>query len=280
MALFGVCISYIATSGSAFLGLDEGDKYFKSDVFLALSESGFGIALYFLPLIPLICGYFFQKTKKAGNYWSAGFILVAILLLDVAIGYALAEAIYKGEYLRGLHEQEWKSEYIFSDITFYIVFALNFIMYMAFSLVANAVMEERDKLNPSAIVVKLQNQIDRLKEIIEDLKNKIIENKKAIESNLSEIEKNQMTIEKKQRDIDAYKAGKLPINIEDLKGLIDQFLRGYQAYTNTMIEDSEKAKSIVNRAYQNTENWFKNKMENGWSNDVEISFNKNVFNID
>lgn len=180
MAFVGVCIAYITTSGSAFLGLDEGDKYFKSDVFVALSEFGFGIFLYFLPLAPILGGYFFQKTKKAGKYLAAYSILLFVLIVDVFIGYALAKAIYNGEYLKGLHEQEWKNEYIFSDITFYIVFAINFIMYYVFSLVANAVMEERDKLHPSATVVKLQNQIARLKEIIEDLKNKIIENKKAI----------------------------------------------------------------------------------------------------
>lgn len=282
-----VIFSYAGTFGSSVVGLRESDRYYRGDVFSALKDQGilnFILSMIVIPGIPIGLGFTALYLKKRKHLSASPIIslllILIVLIVDVVIGYRLSETIYNSQYERGLHDKEWEFEYIFSDVNFYVIIAINFAIYMAFSLFANLAFEEYDKLHPSAIVVKLQNQIDRLKEIIEELKNKILENKKAIESNRSEIEKNQMTIEKKQRDIDDYKAGKLPINIEDLKGIINQFLSGYQAYTNIMIEDSKKAESIVNRAYQNTENWFKNKMENGWSNDVEISFNKNLFNND
>lgn len=281
VAFIGVILSYMATFGSAILGLEEDDFLIRGDVFSDLVEAGTGqfILSIFISIIPIACGYFFQKLKREGNHIGAYSTLAIVLIVDAVIGYLLAKTIYIGEYERGLHSEEWKFEYVFSDISFYIILAINFAMYMTFSLLANAFFEEQEKLSPNSLVAQLKNKIDRLKEIIEDFKNKITENKKTIETNLSEINKNNDGIEKRLKDIEDYKNGKLPINIDQLKDLIAQFLKGYQAYANMMIDNEEKSKLIVNKVLENAENWFKNKEQNGWSNDVEIAINKNFFNI-
>lgn len=281
IAFIGVILSYMATFGSAILGLEEDDFLIKGDVFSDLVEAGTGQLIFatFISIIPIACGYFFQKFKREGKYIGAYSTLAIVLIVDAVIGYLLAKKIYMGEYDKGLHTEEWKFEYVFSDVSFYIVLVINFAMYMTFSLLMNAFFEEQEKLNPNSMVAQLKNKIDRLKEIIEDFKNKITENEKTIEVNLSEIDKNNIGIDKKLKDIEDYKNGKLPINIDQLKDLIAQFLKGYQAYANMMIDNEEKSKLIVNKVLENAENWFKNKEQNGWSNDVEIAINKNFFNI-
>lgn len=281
IAFIGVILSYMATFGSAILGLEEDDFLIKGDVFSDLVEAGTGQLIFatFISIIPIACGYFFQTFKREGKYIGAYSTLAIVLIVDAVIGYLLAKTIYMGEYDKGLHTEEWKFEYVFSDVSFYIVLVINFAMYMTFSLLMNAFFEEQEKLNPNSMVAQLKNKIDRLKEIIEDFKNKITENEKTIEVNLSEIDKNNIGIDKKLKDIEDYKNGKLPINIDQLKDLIAQFLKGYQAYANMMIDSEEKSKLIVNKVLENAENWFKNKEQNGWSNDVEIAINKNFFNI-
>lgn len=281
IAFIGVLLSYIATFGSAILGLEEEDFLIRASIFNDLVEAGAGVLVFsiFIAIIPIVCGFFFGKLKREGNIIGAFSTLAIVLIVDIVIGYLLAKTIYSGEYDRGLHTEEWKYEYVLADISFWIVLALNFAMYMTFSFLSNAFFEEQEKLNPNALVEQLKNKIERIKEIIEELKNKITDNQKKIETNLSEIDKNNIGVIKKKDDIESYKAGRIPINQDHLKDLISQFLQGYQAYANMMIEDKEDAENIVNKVLQKAENWFKNKEAKGWINDGEISTSKNFFNI-
>lgn len=281
VTFIAVILSYMTTFGSAILGLEEGDYLIRGAVLNDLIDAGTGqfILSIFIGIVPIVCGFFFGKFKRDGRFVNAYLTLLVAIVVDIVIGYLLAKNIYIQEFNRGLRSEEWNLLFVFQDINFWIVLAINFALYMAFSLLANEFFEEQERLSPNSLVGQLKNKIERLKEIIEELKNKITENQKKIETNLSEIDKNNISVRKKKEDIEAYKAGKLPINIDYLKELISDFLEGYQAYTNVMKENKETAKSIIGEVFNNAENWFKNKEKTGWKNDVEISINKNFFNI-
>lgn len=273
--------AYVTSFGSAVIGLKEGDDFINGNVLSDLLDSGTGNLVYACSVVvaPIICGFFYGFFRKKKQLGVATIMIIVIFLIDIFIGYKLTETIYKSEELQGLRDESWEVLKVLEDPNFYIVFVINFALYMAFSFSLNTFFEEQEKLSPNALVEQLKNKIERIKEIIEGLKNKITDNQKKIEINLSEMDKNDISIIKKKEDIESYKAGKLPINTDHLKDLIAQYLEGYQAYANMMIENKENAKAIVNKVLQNAESWFKNKEANGWKNDVEISINKNFFNI-
>lgn len=303
LAYIGVVLSYMVTLGSALVGLNEDDVYINGDIFSALLDSGLGIivlTVFVAAILPPVGGYFYQKLKKEKNNTGALGILAVVLLVDIIIGYFLAKQIYTNSVTKAAKEGSellvpWDSmglsdklTHLLSDPNFYIVLILNFAMYMIFGLLLKHCLDEYDKLNPGSMVAQLKNKIERIKEKIEDLKNNITENNKNIEAVKAQIEKNNITINKKLKDIEDYKNGKIPINVSYLKDLISQFLRGYQSYVDLMVskrtsgqstEDQEKAKIIVKQVIENAEKWFKNKQENGWTNDDIALTNNNFFGI-
>lgn len=281
ISLIGTLLAYMATFGSAILGLEEGDQFIRGAVFSDLVEEGIGILVFaiFISIIPIACGYFYGKFKRDKKIIASIATLGIVLIVDLIIGYKLAETIYNRGYEDGLYSQPWQFDFFVTDAHFWIVLLINFAMYMTFSLLSNAYFEEEDRLSPNSQVEQTKNKISLLKEKMEEFRSSIVENDKQVKSNLSEIERNKISIDKKEIDIEDYKNGRLPLNIVYLKQLIAEFLKGYQSYVNLMIENTNRAEEIVKKVLENAENWFVKKESDGWRKSVEIKTDKNFFGI-
>ncbi len=271
-------LMYMATFGSAQLGLEEDDTFIRGDIFADLGDLGLGslITAVVVSFIPIGLGFAYGNMIRHKKYIPAFIFLGVVLLVDVAIGYLLSEAIYNNNYQNGLVEEPWKLSMIFTDLHFYIVLFINFGLYYGFSWFANQYFEEKEKLNPDFIVqqdiLKVQNKIDAIKEKIEKIKQHIEELRKFINDNEQKIEtlkgninENEITIKKNREDIIGLENGTIPINRGYLQQLISKYLEGYSSFVNGKYQtDKNTADTIIKKVKDNEEVWFKIK-EQTWS---------------
>lgn len=272
----GTFIMYMATFGSAQLGLEEGDTFIRGDVFAdLLDDTAKLIASAILPLIAIGLGFAYGFMLRKKQKIVAFSFLAVVLFVDIFIGYQLSEAIYNRKYQEGLVEKPWQSDMIFTDFHFYIVLGINFALYYGFSWFANQYFEEKEKLNPDFIVqqdiLKVQNMINAVKEKIEKIRAKIEELRSLFNDNLQKIEdlkgknkENEISILKNKNLIVGFENGRIPINASYLKQLISKYIEGYSSYVNAKYQTSnEKAEEIMKLAKQNEEIWF-NEKEQTW----------------
>lgn len=272
----GTFLMYMATFGSAQLGLEEEDTFINGNVFSNLKEdTGKFIVSAILPLIAIGLGFaygFMLRQKKKVVAFS---FLAVVLFVDIVIGYQLSEAIYNRKYQDGLVDEPWQFSMIFTDFHFYITLAINFALYYGFSWFANQYFEEKEKLNPDFIVqqdiLKVQNKIDAIKEKIEKIKQNIEELRKFINQNEQTIEtlkgninENEIAIKKNRADIIGLENGTIPINRGYLRQLISKYLEGYSSFVNGKYQTDEKtANEIMSKVKSSEEFWFREK-EQTW----------------
>ncbi|WOC51709.1 hypothetical protein BPO_1062 [Bergeyella porcorum] len=273
----GTFVMYMATFGSAQLGLEEGDTFIRGDIFSdLLDDTGKLIVSAIAPIIAIGLGFAYGFMWRKNKKFAAFSFLAVVLFVDAIIGYQLSEAIYNRKYQEGLVEEPWQFSMIFTDFHFYIVLGVNFALYYGFSWFANQYFEEKEKLNPDFIVqqdiLKVQNKIDAIKEKIEKIKQHIEELRKFINDNEQKIEtlkgninENEITIKKNREDIIGLENGTIPINRGYLQQLISKYLEGYSSFVNGKYQtDKNTAEIIINKVKDNEEVWFKTK-EQTWS---------------
>lgn len=271
----GTFLMYMATFGSAQLGLLEGDSFIRSDIFSdLLDDTGKLIVSAIAPLIAIGLGFAYGKLIRERKKVLAFSCLFVVLLVDIAVGYFLSEKIYNQKYSEGLVEEPWQYSMIFTDVHFYVVIILNFGMYYGFSWFANSYFEEKEKLSPDKIIeqdiLKVKNLIEANQEKIELIRLKIEEVRKLINDNLlkieelkGEIKENEITILKNKELIIGFENGRIPINSSYLKQLISKYIEGYSSYVSAKYQTAkEKADHIMRQVQQNEEIWFREKQEN------------------
>jgi hypothetical protein len=146
---------------------------------------------------------------------------------------------------------------IFSDINFYLVLILGFVVYVIWGFLLNYVL--------SHPYLKTENE--KIKLMVENLNNKIADKRKELSDIIAKIHKLESElvtidnkIEGKQKDIIGYENGEIPINIASLKGSIGEFMGGWQNYTYGNISQSE-ASNLIENSIKNQNNWLQRKLE-------------------
>ncbi|MBF1097053.1 MAG: hypothetical protein HXL37_02010 [Riemerella sp.] len=266
--LIGTLVMYMATFGSALLGLEEGDTFIRGSVFSDLGDLGAGnlVLAIVVSLIPIGCGFAYTFLRRKSKIAQAFSFLIVVLLVDGVIGYLLSETIYNQQYNEGIKEEPWKWNMFITDFHFWAVLVINFAMYYGFSWFADQFLTEKINLEPDSIIQKeieqVQNKMDVLNKKIEELEQNISENKQRIKTLEGDIEQNKITIEKIKNSIISYERGNIPIDTSYLKSLISKYMEGYARYVSGKYKHDEKnEKEIKNSMEEERDKWYKGKEE-------------------
>ena len=261
-------VFYSSSGYSAFYGIKPGSLGFiNPNVFADATNKGGGvIALIILfPVIFLGLGFLIHDALekiKAGKNKTSAIVTILVLLVitfiaDAFIGYKISEGVHNNEFNAGRTDELWKFNMIFSDINFYLVLILGFVVYVIWGFLLNYVLSHS----------YLKTESEKIKLMIENVNNRITEKRKELSGIIAKIHKLESDIvtidnkvEEKQKDIIGYENGVVPINIASLKGSIGEFMGGWQNYTHGNFSQP-KATELIENSIKNQSAWLNNKLE-------------------
>ena len=264
-------VFYSSSGYSAFYGIKPGSLGFiNPNVFSdSINKGGGVIALIILfPVIFLAMGFYIHvaiennKKLNAQNKPSKYGIITSLLLItlvaDIFIGYKISQGVHTNEFNTGLTNETWKFKMIFSDINFYLVLVLGFVVYVVWGFLLNFVLSHS----------YLKTESEKVKLMIENLNNKITDKRKELSDIISKIHKyesdvitSESKIQGKEKDIIGYENGVIPINIASLKGSVGEFMGGWQNYTNNNLY-TDVAIRLNDEAIKAQNIWLTNKIQN------------------
>ena len=263
-------VFYSSSGYSAFYGVKTGSLGFiNPNVFSDAGNIGGGvIALTILfPVIFLGLGFLIHdalennkklvREKKPKQFWLITILLVITFIADTFIGYKISEGVHTNNFNTGITEELWTFKMIFSDINFYLVLILGFVVYVIWGFLLNYVLSHP----------YLKTESEKVKLMLENLTNRIIEKRKELSEIIAKINKLDSDIitlsnkvEEKEKDIIGYENGVIPVNVSELKGFIGEFMGGWQNFTFGNFSNS-KATQLVEIAIKNQSDWLNNKIE-------------------
>lgn len=264
-------VFYSSSGYSSFYGIKQGSLGFiNANVFSdALNRGGGVFALIILfPVIFLGLGFLIHnaleenkglvKEGKSQKYGLISVLLFITFIADAFIGYKIAEGVHNNEFNAGRTNELWNFNMIFSDINFYLVLILGFVVYVIWGFLLNYVL--------SHSYLKTENE--KTKIMLGNISNRIQEKRNELNIILSKIAKAESDIlscnakiEDKEKNISGYETGDIPINISTLKAAIGEFMGGWQYFTNGNF-NSDDALKLNNEAIRVQTNWMKSKIEN------------------
>lgn len=264
-------VFYSSSGYSSFYGIKQGSLGFiNANVFSdALNRGGGVFALIILfPVIFLGLGFLIHnaleenkglvKEGKSQKYGLISVLLFITFIADAFIGYKIAEGVHNNEFNAGRTNELWNFNMIFSDINFYLVLILGFVVYVIWGFLLNYVL--------SHSYLKTENE--KTKIMLGNISNRIQEKRNELNIILSKIAKAESDIlscnakiEDKEKNISGYETGDIPINISTLKAAIGEFMGGWQYFTNGNF-NSDEALKLNNEAIRVQTNWMNSKIEN------------------
>jgi hypothetical protein len=262
-------VFYSSSGYSAFYGIKSGSfGFINPNVFADATNKGGGvIALIILfPVIFLGLGFLIhdslEKNKKLASenkpkqYGVIITLLLITLIADAFIGYKISEGVHNNEFNAGRTDETWKFNLIFSDINFYFVLILGFVVYVIWGFLLNYVLSHPYlKTESEKIKLKIENIDNRIGEKRKELSD-IIAKIHKLEGELVTIENK---VEEKQKDIIGYENGVIPINIASLKGSIGEFMGGWSNYTHG--NSPSNANTLLENAIRLKDSWLQIKLE-------------------
>ncbi|MDA3613771.1 hypothetical protein [Polluticaenibacter yanchengensis] len=263
-------VFYSSSGYSAFYGVKPGNLGFiNPNVFSDAGSKGGGvIALIILfPVIFLGLGFLIHdsleknkklaREKKPKQFWFIAILLILTFIADAFIGYKISEGVHANNFNAGLTEELWKFNMIFSDINFYLVLILGFVVYVIWGFL----------LNYSLSHPYLKTESEKVKLMLENLSNRIMEKRNDLSNIIAKLHKLDSDlvtlsnkVEEKEKDIIGYENGVIPVNVSELKGFIGEFMGGWQNFTFGNFSNS-KATELVEIAIKNQATWLHNKIE-------------------
>lgn len=263
-------VFYSSSGYSAFYGIKSGSLGFiNPNIFVDAKDKGGGvIALIILfPVIFLGLGFLIhdslEKNKKLADdnkpkqYGVIVTLLFITLIADAFIGYKISEGVHNNEFNAGRSDELWRFNMIFTDINFYLVLILGFVVYVIWGFLLNYVLSHP----------YLKTESEKIKLLVENVNNRIVEKRKELSDIIAKIHKLEgelvtieNKIEEKQKDIIGYENGVIPINIASLKGSVGEFMGGWQNYTHGNSSPT-KAASLIENSIKNQNAWLLKKLE-------------------
>lgn len=262
-------VFYSSSGYSAFYGIKPGSLGFiNPNVFAdAMNRGGGVIALIILfPVIFLGLGFLIHdsletnkklssvnKPKKYGVILS---LLFVTLVADAFIGYKISQGVHTNEFNAGLSDETWKASMVLTDINFYLVLVLGFVVYVIWGFLLHYVLSH----------TYLKTESEKVKLMIENINNKIAEKRKELNDIISKINKLESDIInydnkiiEKEEDIIGYQNGVIPVNVASLKGSVGEFMGGWQAYSHGNF-DKQTANTLIGETIKISEKWLNNKI--------------------
>ncbi len=185
------------------------------------------------------------------------FLLFITLIADAFIGYKISQGVHVNEFNAGLTNEAWQFSMIYSDINFYLVLILGFVVYVIWGFLLHFVLSHS----------YLKTESEKVKLLIENLNNRITGKRNELATIVSKIHKLDSDIinydnkiKEKDEDLIGYQNGVIPINVASLKGSVGEFMGGWQTYTYGDCGTKEGL-SIINDAIKKQSIWLSNKVQ-------------------
>jgi len=227
-------VFYSSSGYSAFYGVKQGSLGFiNPNVFADAKNKGAGvIALIILfPVIFLGMGFLINDALSKGKYLFIAGLLFFTFIADGIIGYKIAQGIHENEFNADLTKQQWEFHMVFSDINFYLVLALGFVVYMIWGALLHYVLQKNYEMQPDkALEIRLEN-MDRK---IGDQRQNLTEYQTKINEVKGQLAVIENEIQDKEKDAIGYENGVIPVNISQLQSFVGEFMMGWYAYTHLM----------------------------------------------
>ncbi len=264
-------VFYSSSGYSALYGVKPGSLGFiNPNVFRDATQKGPGvIALVILfPVIFLGLGFLIhdaleknKKLKEKNKPSQLGGIISLLFITLVAdgfIGYKISEGVHNNSFNAGTSDELWKPTMIFSDVNFYLVLILGFVVYVIWGVLLHFVLSH-PYLKTESEKVKLM--LEHVGQRIQEKRKELAEIQNRIFRKEADIQGCDEKINEKQREINGYESGDIPVNIPALKGAIGEFSSGWQNYTNNnLANDPELAKRLVSEAIEAQTVWLNQKL--------------------
>jgi len=243
-------VFYSSSGYSAFYGVKQGSLGFiNPDVFSVAKTKGTGvIALIILfPVIFLGMGFLIHDALEKKKYLIISALLFFTLLADGIIGYKISQGIHMNEYNAALTNEIWRFDMIFSDMNFYLVLVLGFVVYIIWGILLHYVLNKNHELQPDKA---LEIRLDNLNRKISEQRQAISEILGAINISKSQILAINNEIEDKEKDIIGYENDVIPVNVPLLQASVGDFMTGWYSYTNLMFPYEANKRTLEARDKQ------------------------------
>jgi uncharacterized protein YneF (UPF0154 family) len=263
-------VFYSSSGYSAFYGIKSGSLGFiNPNVFSDAINKGPGVIsmIILFPVIFLALGFLIHDSletnkkrladKKSPTYSRIIVLLLITLIADAFIGYKISQGVHSNEFNAGLTNDTWQFSRIYSDINFYLVLVLGFVVYVIWGFLLHYVLSHS----------YLKTTSEKIKLLLENLNNRISEKRKDLSDIVSKIHKinsdiinfDSQIIEKEE-DLIGFMNGVIPVNVASLRGSVGEFMGGWQTYTNGAL-NSKEALNRNNDAIRLQATWITNKVQ-------------------
>jgi len=227
-------VFYSSSGYSAFYGVKQGSLGFiNPNVFAEAQNKGGGLLamIILFPVIFLGLGFLIHDALEKKKYLFITGLLTFTLIVDAIIGYKISQSIHNNEFNAGLTNELWRFDMIYSDINFYLVIALGFVVYVIWGALLHYVLNKYRELQPDKAI---ELRVDNLNRKISELRQALAEIISKINTLKSQISTIENEISDKEKDIIGYENGVIPVNIPLLQASVGDFMNGWFAYTNLM----------------------------------------------
>ncbi len=247
---FYLFVFYSSSGYSAFYGVKQGSLGFiNPNVFAEAKNKGGGvIALIVLfPVIFLGMGFLIHDALSKRKYLFIMCLLVFTLIADAIIGYKIAQGVHNNEFNADLTADQWQFHMVFSEINFYLVLVLGFVVYLIWGALLHYVLHKHYEMQPDkALEIRLEN-MDRK---IFDQRQTLAEHQARINEFKGQLAIIENELSDKEKDVIGYENGVVPINISLLQSSIGEFMMGWFSYTNMMYPVDANKRSLEAREKQ------------------------------
>jgi hypothetical protein len=261
-------VFYSSSGYSALYGIKPGSiGFLNPQVFSDAGRKG-GLVVAIIILFPVIflgLGYLIhdsleknKKLKEDGKRQQFGlisFLILITFIADAFIGYKISEGVHRNNFNAGITNDQWEFNLIFSDINFYLVLILGFVVYVIWGVLLNRILSHP----------YLKSESEKTKLLLEQVDSKIEKRKQeyhAISNELSALEGKFKFFEEEipqlNKKIFGIENGTLPVSLTALEGSIGEFMSGWQQYTNGN-NHYTVAQNLIERAIEKQTSWFEKK---------------------
>ena len=255
---------YSSTGSSALYGIEHlNDGFFNPDV-ISIAQNRGGSALAFVLLFPIIflaAGFVLHialeknKAEKRNikSLLTIFLILLLTLIADSIIGYKIAKGLHNLSYQEGLIDLPWTFEMIYSDINFYLVLLLGFVVYIIWGFLLNYVLstphsKSRKNTNEnkeSPDIYKVNEELSRWQTELDNAERQMVQMNHRLE------QKEYLLTQIEAQNLPAF------AQLSVLEEIIREFLKGYHSF----LSKQPKAELIQNQIKTTSQKWLQEKQK-------------------
>jgi len=257
-------VFYSSTGYSSFYGIKkiENAGVFNPETFSEAANKGGGVlaAIILFPVIFLGLGFLIHDALDKKKYGMISLMLIFTFITDAIMGYKISENLHNIKFNKGQTDLQWNFSMIFTEINFYLILMLGFVVYVIWGFLLHYTLEKFKELQPdealSLMLNNIQNRIDPLNTEVLDFRTRITRIK-------SDIEGIENSIEQKSKDIIGYRNGVIHVNIPQLQSLVGQFMQGWFGFINFMFpNDSQRINILTTQSSSVQDIWIQNIITN------------------